>query len=257
MPLNLPLKGNAPLSEVVARIDRSLKLEALWAASNIVAIDRMHINDHGPVHVKIMTNIALKLLRLLAAGGVAASVVSDHSLRDEDAEVVVVLASVLHDVGHVIHRDDHEAFSLVLAAPVIDELLDGVYDERGLTILKGEALHAIYAHHRAVTPLTIEAGVVKVADALDMEAGRARIPFSMTEPTIHSVSALAIQKVKIGRGQERPIRISIQMSNSAGIFQVDNLLREKLKASTIAPHVEVVAEVVGEEKKIIERFSID
>jgi len=257
MSLNLPIHENEVLREVVERIDASEELAAFWAASNITAIDRMQINDHGPIHIKIMTNIALRLLRLLIAADVSPSVVVDHKLRDEDAEVIVVMASALHDIGHVIHRRDHERLSLILAAPLIDRFLAGIYDERSRAIIKGETLHAIYAHQRDIIPLTIEAGVVKVADALDMEAGRARIPFSTGEPTIHSVSAMAIQKVKIAAGKARPIKISIKMSNSAGIFQLDNLLREKLKNSTIAPYVEVVAEITGAEEKIVERYSID
>lgn len=257
MPLNLPVEQNNTLKRVVERIDGSTELAMLWTASNITAIDRMRINDHGPVHIRIMTNIALKLLRLLIDRGISPSVVVDHKLTSEDAEVIVVLSSVLHDIGHVIHRRDHEALSVILAAPLVDQLLAGIYDERTATIIKGETLHAIYAHQRDTLPLTVEAGVVKVADALDMESGRARIPFSTTEPTIHSVSAMAIEKVLIGRGRDRPIKIAIRMSNSAGIFQLDNLLREKLKNSTIAPYVEVTAEVSGEEEKIVERYSID
>jgi len=257
MSLNLPIRDNDILRRVVERIDSSAELTAFWEASNITAIDRMKINDHGPVHIKIMTNIALKLLRLLVSAGVQPSAVTDHKLTNDDAEVIVVLASALHDIGHVIHRLNHEELSLILAAPLIDKLLAGIYADPTAAIVKGEALHAIYAHQRDIIPLTIEAGVVKVADALDMEAGRARIPFSTGEPTIHSVSAMAIQKVKISAGNGRPIKISIKMSNSAGIFQLDNLLREKLKNSTIAPYVEVVAEITGAEKKIVERYSID
>lgn len=257
MPLNVPIQGNAVLGTVVERIDQSEKLDALWTASNVMAIDRMKINDHGPVHVRIMTNIALRLLRLLIAAGIAPSVVEHHRLRNEDAELIVVLASALHDIGHVIHRHQHESLSLILATPLIDELLAGIYDERTATLIKGEVLHAIHTHQRVILPLTIEAGVVKVADALDMEAGRARIPFTAGEATIHSVSAMAIRKVKIAAGSERPIKIAIEMTNSAGIFQLDNLLKKKLKNSTIAPYVEVIAEIAGEEKKIVERYSID
>ena len=257
MDLRLPARGNETLTKLVSRIDTSECLQALWIASNVTAIDRMQINDHGPVHIRIMTNIGLKLLRLLAEAGVAPSAVADHGLRPEDAEVVVTLACVLHDVGHVIHRRNHETLSLILAAPLIDEFLADLYDVRTATLLKGEALHAIYAHQRQIQPLTIEAGVVKVADALDMEAGRARIPFSTGGPTIHSVSAMAIRKVRLGAGEARPIKISIEMSNSAGVFQLDNLLREKLKNSTLAPYVEVVAEISGEEEKIVERYSIE
>ena len=257
MSLNVPAQHNSYLAKVVDRIDRSEELDALWSGSNITAIDRMGINDHGPVHIKIMTNIGLKLLRLLVQGDVVPSVVQHHALKNDDAEVVVVLACVLHDIGHVIHREDHEYLSLMLAPSLIDHLLEPVYDLRTLTILKGEILHAIYAHKREIAPLTIEAGVVKVADALDMESGRARIPFNTGTPTIHSVSAMAIKKVRIDRGSDRPIKIAIEMSNSAGIFQVDSLLKEKLQNSTISPYVEVVAEVIEKEKKILHRYSID
>jgi len=257
MSLNVPAQKNSRLAEVVDRIDRSEELDALWTGSNITAIDRMGINDHGPVHIRIMTNIGLKLLRLLVQGDVVPSVVQHHTLENDDAEVIVVLACVLHDIGHVIHRKNHEFLSLMLAPALIENLLEPVYDLRTRTILKGEILHAIYAHQREVAPLTIEAGVVKVADALDMESGRARIPFNTGTPTIHSVSAMAIQKVRIDRGADRPIKIAIEMSNSAGIFQVDSLLREKLQNSTISQYVEVIAEVIEQEKKILHRYSID
>lgn len=257
MALRLPIRGNETLERLVERIDESVALDALWTSSNVTAIDRMQINDHGPVHIRIMTNIALKLLRLLVSANVTPSAVVDHNLRGEDAEVIVVLACVLHDVGHVIHRSNHEALSLILASPLIDEFLDDLYDERSKAVVKGETLHAIYTHQRDIQPLTLEAGVVKVADALDMEAGRARIPFTTGEPSIHSVSAMAIRKVRLGAGETRPIKISIEMSNSAGIFQLDNLLREKLKNSTLAPYVEVTAGITGAEEKIVEKYSID
>jgi metal-dependent HD superfamily phosphatase/phosphodiesterase len=257
MSLNLPIKGNATLKTILERLDASATLQAYWTASNITAIDRLGINDHGPVHIRIMTNIGLKLLRLLVAADIVPNAIKDHGLRQEDAEVIVVLACALHDIGHVIHRRDHEHLSLILAAPLLDDLIVGLYDEAHAAIVKGETLHAILTHQRDIQPLTLEAGVVKVADALDMESGRARIPFSTGEPTIHSVSAMAIRKVRIGAGEKRPIKIAIEMSNSAGIFQLDNLLREKLKNSTIASYVEVVAEVSGDEKSIVEHYSID
>jgi len=257
MHLRIPARGNAKLEELVERLHASEEVDALWTASNVTAIDRMAINDHGPIHIRIVCNIALKLLRLLVEADIVPSVVKDHGLTIEDAEVVVVLGAALHDVGHVIHRTDHEELSLVLAAPLIDRLLDGLYDVRTRTILKGEILHAIYTHQRALEPLTLEAGIVKVADALDMESGRARIPFAIGRMSIHSVSAMAIRKVRLSAGEEKPIKISIEMSNSAGVFQLDNLLREKLKHSTLAPYVEVIADIAGDEEKIVESYSID
>lgn len=257
MSLNLPVRGNANLQRVLDRINASATLQTYWEASNTTAIARLRINDHGPVHIKIMANISLKLLRLLVAAGVTPNVVSDYEMEATDAEVVVVLAACLHDVGHAIHRKDHEHLSLILAAPLISSFLADLYDERATVLLKSEILHAILTHQRDIPPLTLEAGVVKVADALDMEAGRARIPFTTGGPTIHSVSALAIRKVRLSAGEKKPIRIAIEMTNSAGIYQLDNLLREKLKNSTLAPYVEVLATITGDEEPIVQQYSIE
>jgi hypothetical protein len=46
------------------------------------------------------------------------------------------------------------------------------------------------------------------------------------------------------------------MSNSAGIFQIDNLLKEKLRHSGLAEYFEIRAEIAGEEKKLIERYEL-
>jgi len=243
------------LKKVKAAIAGSARLRALWVCSNIVAIDRLCINDHGPTHVRIVMDIALKLLDLLHKAGVKLGV-ADHGLGYEDAQVVVALSSALHDVGHAVHRDDHELFSLVWAVGMLDQLLAGVYEEPTKTVVTAEVLHAIWAHQAEVRPLTVEAGVLKVADALDMEKGRARVPFRVGKPTIHSVSALAIDKVQLRPGTEKPVHIHVRMTNSAGIFQLDNLLKEKLNTSGLREYIEVSAEIEGEEKKIIERYDL-
>jgi metal-dependent HD superfamily phosphatase/phosphodiesterase len=47
------------------------------------------------------------------------------------------------------------------------------------------------------------------------------------------------------------------MNNSAGIFQVDDLLATKLRGTPLADHVEVVASVEGEsEKRLLSEFRI-
>lgn len=247
---------NAKLTQLRRAIEASTRLKTLWACSNITAITRLGINDHGPVHVRIVMRLGLRLLRLLLEAGVRPGVV-DHGLAPEDAEVVVTLAAALHDIGHAIHRDEHENLSLVLAAQLADELLTGIYEEPAKTQVLADVLHAVYAHRREARPLTLEAGVLKVADALDMEKGRARIPFQVGRPTIHSVSALAIDKVEVKKGKEKPVHIHVRMTNSAGIFQLDSLFREKLLTSGLKDYIEVSAEVAGEEKKIIERYALD
>jgi metal-dependent HD superfamily phosphatase/phosphodiesterase len=252
--LNLPTRHNPKLQQVVAHINQHSELQALWRIANVTAVDRLGMSDHGPVHVQIIANIALKLLRLIVDSGVQPNVVRDYGLENGDAEVVVVLASLLHDIGMSIHRDDHERYSLFLAAPLIKELLAGTYEIPTLTVLQSEILHAIIAHRAGGRPLTLEAGIVRVADALDMAKGRSRIPFEIGMVNIHSVSAAAIEKLEIKRGEKKPVLLSVQMNNSAGIFQLDELLKDKLLGSGLEPHIEVEAYIEGEEKKLIETY---
>jgi len=255
--LSIPLRGNEKLGAVVGFIDGDVELQTLWRCANVLAIDRLGYNDHGPVHVKIVANRALKLLRMLTERGVEPGIKANYGMSVEDAEVVVVLASVMHDLGMAIVREGHEVYSVQLAQGILKKCLPACYAPEEATIVMSEVLHAIISHHEPNRPLTIEAGVVKVADALDMERGRARIPFEAGRVNIHSVSALSIEKVSIEEGAEKPITIRIEMSNPAGIFQVDNLLGAKIKGSGLEQHIHVEA-VIGEEegRRIIEKFEL-
>ncbi|MCL4541008.1 MAG: HD domain-containing protein [Chloroflexi bacterium] len=242
---HVPVRHNMRLEALLDRIRHDAELHQLWRCANVNAIDRSHVTDHGPVHVRIVANIALRLLRLLFDANIEASVVKDHGLHRTDAEVIVVLASALHDIGISVHRHLHDRYSLMLAAPKARELLAPLYEEPERTIVVSEVLHAVAAHEWEETCLTIEAGCVKVADALDMSKGRSRIPFQAGKVDIHSVSAAAVDRVEITKGTARPIRVSIHMNNSAGIFQVDELLKRKLENSTIRDYIDLVASIEG------------
>jgi len=255
MKLNIPTKDNKNLEQVLAKIKASTRLEALLECSNITAIDRMNYSDHGLTHVAIVSNIALKILRNLIAAGVETNIEKNYSLSKKDAEVVVVLASIFHDIGHIVHRKDHTQFSIIVANSILPTFLSEVYSERESAIISSEVLHAIAAHDLDYLPLTLEAGVVCVSDALDMKEGRARIPFDAGKVDIHSVSALAIDDVEISSG-DKPVVIKIKMSNSSGIFQIDNLLKPKLKTSGLEKYVQIKIEILGEEKKILENFEL-
>lgn len=248
--LNVPTRNNPRVARLVELINADDELYALWLAANVNAVERLGMTDHGPVHVKIVTNIAIKLLRMLTEHGVEPAVVTNYGMGTDDAEVVVLLAALLHDVGMSIHRKDHEGFSLFVAQPKVRELLGEIYDVRTAAILRSEVLHAIIGHRSGGKPLTLEAGIVRVADALDMAKGRSRISLGMEGTmSIHSISAAAIEAVHIEKGEDKPVRIRVEMSNSAGVFQLDQLLREKLKGSGLEPYLEVEADIDGEAEK--------
>jgi uncharacterized protein len=258
MRIRVPDRGHQKLRKVIERVNADDQLKGWWHVANVNAVVRLEINDHSWVHIQIVTNIALKLLRQLTKHGIEPNVVTDYGMTREDAEVVVVLTALTHCVGMSVHRQGHEDFSLFLAEPKLRELLKGIYDEPDLTVIVSEVLQGIISHRADGEPLTLEAGILRVADALDMEQGRSRIPFERGHVGIHSLSAAAIEDVAIGDGEDKPIRIDIVMNNSAGIYQVDGLLKSKLRGSGLEPYVEVLAHIDTEaEKRLVPLYRLE
>jgi metal-dependent HD superfamily phosphatase/phosphodiesterase len=251
-----PTRGNRRLEALLDGVNSDPELRAWWHMAQVTS-ERLGMSDHSWVHVQIVLNIALRILRLLVKAGIEPAMVADHSMGRRDAEVVVAAGALLHDVGMSIHRSDHEAYSLFLAERKLRELLADVYDDPDRTVVIAEALHAIIGHRRRGEPYTLEAGVVRVADALDMAQGRSRVPVDAGRVGIHALSAAAIDEVMIDAGEERPVRVEIHMNNSAGIFQVDDLLATKLRGTPLESHVEVIAAVEGEtEKRLLREFRL-
>ncbi len=254
--MRAPSRGNRKLESFLDAVNSDEQVRAWWYMTQVHA-ERLGMSDHSWVHMQIVLNIALRLLRLLVKAGVEPAMVSDHGMRDRDAEVVVAGGALLHDVGMSIHRADHEAYSLFLASGALERLLADAYRQPERTIVAAEILHAVIGHRRRGEPYTLEAGVVRVADALDMAQGRTRIPLEKGHEGIHSISAAAIDEVRIERGEERPVRIEIQLNNSAGIFQVDDLLATKIRGTPLEGRVEVIAQIEGEtEKRLLSGFRL-
>jgi metal-dependent HD superfamily phosphatase/phosphodiesterase len=248
MQVHAPSERNRRLAGFLAAANASDRLKALWHAQQVTA-QRLGMSDHSWVHLQIVLNSALRIFRLLRRADVPAAIQTDYGMKVADAEVVIAGGCLLHDLGMSIHRVDHESFSLFLAADLLGELLAGVYDEPERTIVASEILHAIIGHRRGGRPLTLEGGIVRVADALDMEHGRSRISLETHLPNIHSLSAAAIDEVRIVQGEQRAIRVEVEMNNSAGVFQVDDLLASKLRGSGLEEYIEVIARIDAEHEK--------
>ena len=258
MRIRLPDRGNRKLRRVLERANADRELKGWWHVANVNAVVRLQINDHSWVHIQIVANIALKLLRQLTKHGIEPSLVRDYGMTNEDSEVVVVLAALTHCVGMSVHRRGHEDWSLFLAEPKLRELLEGIYDEPDRTVVVSEVLQAITSHRADGEPLSLEAGILRVGDALDMAKGRSRIPFEKGQVTMHSLSAAAVEEVLIGDGETKPVRIEIVMNNSSGLFQVDGLLKAKLRGSGLEPHVEVIAHIdTADEKRLVPEYRLE
>ena len=257
MRVRAPTRGNRRLERLLDAVNADPHVKVLWHVSAVNATRRLGMTDHSWVHVQIVLNIGLRMARLLFRRGITPSVTADYGMSGHDAEVVIAAGCLFHCVGMSIHRNDHERYSLFLTADKLEALLSSAYEEPERTVIASEALHAIIGHRRDGAPFTVEAGIVRVADALDMARGRSRVEFEAGRLDIHSLSAYAIEDVKISPGEDRAVRVEIAMSNSAGIYQVDELLATKLRGSGLEEHLEVIARIDAEhEKRLLTVFRI-
>lgn len=233
------------------------EIAAYLEAQNVNPVTRKGYNDHGPKHIEIVRDRALCLYELLKEGGVGFNGASEQGLEEADESVIIALAATLHDVGHVVHRDQHPYYSIPLAADLLDRILPELYDIEAAVKVKGEVLHAILCHHIEEDPLTTEAGVIRVADALDMERGRSRMPYDKGSRGINTLSSQAIQQVSLKPGDDWPVLVEIEMTDAAGVYQVDELLKAKLRGSGLEDDIRIVAiNTGGDEDQLVERLEL-
>jgi len=226
-----------------------------WDMANFIAVARLGYNDHGDVHVKIVAANALKMLKILLGHGVTTSVIKERAGDEDDVHLIVLAGALLHDIGNQVHRENHNLSGVYLAIPLLNRLLPKIYvDEEVRYEIRGHILHCIYAHEFEVKDLTEEAALVGIADGTDMTKGRGRLAFDKGNVNIHTVSALSIEKVEILKGKERPVRILINMSNSAGVFQIQETLARKISGGPLEDYFEVTAVAKPDEPRIDQRI---
>lgn len=249
------------LNEVLEFVAEDPEIQTYLQAQNVNPVTRMGYNDHGEIHVRIVRDRALCLYELLKAADIEFNGAGDHpELEPVDEPVIIALAATLHDIGHVVHRDEHVYYSIPLASDVLDRILPEFYDQPAAVRMKGEILHAILCHHTPEDPLTTEASVIRVADALDMERGRSRMPYEKGGRGIDTISSQAIREVSVVDGKGTPVMVEIEMTNAAGVYQVDNLLKDKLRNSGLEEHIRIVAvnrkETREEGGQLVERIEL-
>lgn len=247
-------KSNKLCQIAFDKLEEDIEVQTLLEDSNRMAIDRMGYSDHGHTHSLIVSMFGARLLKFLSKG-IQPSIVTEETGELADAELIVLLGCYLHDIGMVVSRHNHDIFTLMLIDRILVRLLEKVYpnDKKKQVHIRGHIHHAIYCHDIAAAPLTVEAGVVGIADALDMTKGRARIPFEAGSVNIHSASAMAIERVNIRKGTEKTVRIEVIMNNVSGIFQIQELLEKKIRnAPGLIEHIELYAVMAPKSDKILE-----
>jgi metal-dependent HD superfamily phosphatase/phosphodiesterase len=216
--------------------------QADWDMANYMSVNKLGYNDHGRTHGLITSTNAVRIFDLLVNSGIQPDVVLSGAGDLDDACLVVTVATLLHDIGNQVHRKYHELLGVGLARDLLDRLMPDIYPEIEQRIeLRAFMLNAILTHDFDPPPLTFEGGLVGVADGTDVTKGRGRKAFDLGKVDIHSVSALAIDEVRIGPGKDMPVEITVIMNNSAGIFQIEDTLTKKVVRGPLSKWITVTA----------------
>jgi metal-dependent HD superfamily phosphatase/phosphodiesterase len=244
--------SGVPLAAVEA-VFSDPEVRVMHDYANVVSIKRLGFNDHGPVHMRKAALNAIIMFDLLSEAGIPMNLEKEGIGTREDSLVAVILASLLHDLGMTVAREKHELLSVVFAMPIVERILLQLYPDQPehRIILRSTVIEGIVGHMATQKIHSLEAGLVLVGDGCDMEHGRARIP-SMLNITprvgdIHRYSSNSVQKVNIIPGEEKPIRIAVEMSEAVGFFQIEEVLFPKIASSPVKPYIELLAGVSGQE----------
>jgi metal-dependent HD superfamily phosphatase/phosphodiesterase len=240
------LKPNTKSLEMYQYLSGSPRVQAFLRTANRMAVSRLGYTDHGQVHAEVATWYALRAFDILDETFMP-NVVAEGIGDSDDARLVVLASTYLHDLGMVIHRKEHNQAAIQLAAPILEHKLDNIYDDAAQSAdILSAILHGIYSHDDDIQCLTFEAGITKVGDGADMTKGRTMAPFHQGKVDIHSVSAMAINDVHLERGEKKPMRITVAMDNPAGVFQVEAVLVKKLSTSGLKDNIDVEVLVNGD-----------
>jgi len=237
------------------------EVRADWDLSNFIAVKKLLYNDHGEVHSKIVCASALRMLDILLEKNIKPDFIKENGGNTDDEHLIVLSAALLHDIGNQIYRKGHSLHSTYLAIPILDRLLPHFYDDiEKRTEVRGFTLNAIYAHDAEIPDYTIEAALVGTGDGTDLTKGRGRMAFDLGGLSIHTISALAIERLLILKGIEKPIEIIVEMSNSSGIYQVQEVLGKKIVGGPIEEYISLKAIMIPSEtdydKRIVRAITL-
>ncbi len=219
--------------------------------ANVTLVSHLGYNEHGINHARIVTTSSVQIFHMLKKA-VKFSVMEDLKKTEADTELAIVVGAFLHDIGNSVHRNDHFIHGVTLAPPILDRHLAQFYSGKTLAEMKALILQIIYSHDESVPAIIPEAGVVTVSDGTDISSGRAITAYTRGKLDIHSISAMSIQKLEIQPGKQKPVRFHVTMRESAGIFQVQEVLGPKLASSGLKDHIEVYVETLEGEGLVVE-----
>src|SRR3954462_6369084 len=74
--IRAPTRGNRKLDQLIEAVKGDQQVKAGWHGAGVNAA-RLVLTDHSWVHIQIVTNVALRLARLLFRRGIVPAMVTD------------------------------------------------------------------------------------------------------------------------------------------------------------------------------------
>ena len=215
--------------KLLERVNDDKQVKAWWHVANVNAVVRMEINDHSWVHIQIVEHRS-QLVAPTDEARIEPSAVRDSGSsgttpgvswrwpRSSTASACRCTATATRTCS-----------LLFLSEPKMRKLFDGILDEPNLTWIVSEDPQAITRPLADGQPLALE-GSSRGSQTHRHGRGPLPDPVRGKSPlSIASLSAAAIRDVLIKDGKVQPVMIEIVMNNSSGLFQVDGLLKAKLR----------------------------
>lgn len=237
-PFSVPARHNARLQAVVQRLAADEELRHLWHCAQINAVERVGLGGSGDVHARIVANAALRLLRLLREAGLVPGGTAQHHLSGDEVEVVVVLAAALHDLGLAVSPHEPGPAGLMLARAKGLEVLDGLYPSGRRTVLVAEMLQVLSSQPAPRRCLTLEASVLRLADALDLAHER----HGLAAGGAGRSGPVGVDEVAIVPAGRSGARVVILLRAAADLAALEAHLRQALRGVALGPpRLELVA----------------
>ena len=216
-------------------------------AANALVVNRMGFSDHGRTHALIVATNALTLLDAGLTLGWEPSFGKKGTSDFTDSAVITVLGALMHDLGNSIVRERHWDFSVHLARPLLERLLMRAYRPPVRPKMILNILEVIQSHDSAVNSYSLEGSIVKLADAMDCEGGRSRLPPSAKNPDkrFHD-SSQAIDFVHLGPiAKGKPLPVWAELNDKAGLFQLQEIWARRLNTGVLGEKVALEAFMDG------------
>ena len=239
---------NRKYEKIKKELFKRKDVKGLLKMQNVLSLKRINYPDHGLNHVRIVANNSIKIYELLKKAGIKTTTEKHQRFNEEEVKIILLLSSILHDVGMSVDREFHEIFSVIIAKDIVWSILKKYYSEEKAILMQSEILHCIFSHRRRGNPKTLEAQIVRLADGLDIAKGRSRMLLKENETNIHFVSSFSIDNIYIKEGKEKSVEIDVIMNNPAGLFLVSEFLKEKIKNTELDKHILLRARIKGSKR---------